>query len=183
MKLIVGIIALLTLFVLPVSAAQNPKEELSGVKREINAQKQLITKTRKVEAVVSTELRSILQNLARKESELGNLGRDLRSVESNLDKTGLEVQKVTEEANRKRMEIEKRLTSLYKAGELGALRMFFSAESFPQLAENIRYMKSVLEYDKKMYEEYNSKIEQLKRLKEELEQDAVKKNVSCQELP
>ena len=175
MKLIVGIIALLTLFVLPVSAAQNPKEELSGVKREINAQKQLITKTRKVEAVVSTELRSILQNLARKESELGNLGRDLRSVESNLDKTGLEVQKVTEEANRKRMEIEKRLTSLYKAGELGALRMFFSAESFPQLAENIRYMKSVLEYDKKMYEEYNSKIEQLKRLKEELEQDAVKK--------
>ena len=97
MKLIVGIIALLTLFVLPVSAAQNPKEELSGVKREINAQKQLITKTRKVEAVVSTELRSILQNLARKESELGNLGRDLRSVESNLDKTGLEVQKVTEE--------------------------------------------------------------------------------------
>lgn len=174
MKRTVGILALL-MMVASLTLAQNPKDELSGVKREIKAQKQLITKTRKVEAVISTELQEILRNLEKKESDLGRLGRDLRGVESSLDRTGREIQKVSEEASRKRMEIERRLSSLYKAGELGALRMFFSAESFPQLAENIRYMKSILENDKRIFIEYNQKIDQLKRLKADLESDALKK--------
>jgi len=174
MKRMVSILALL-LIGAPLALAQNPKDELSGVKREIRAQKQLITKTRKVEAVVSTELQEILRNLEQKESDLGRLSNDLRGVESSLDRTGREIQKVTEEANRKKIEIERRLSSLYKAGELGAIRMFFSAESFPQLAENIRYMRSILENDKRIFVEYNQKIDQLKSLKANLERDALKK--------
>lgn len=174
MKIIAGILALLLLSP-PLVLAQNPKDELSGVKREIKAKKQLITKTRKVEAVVSTELQQIERNLERKESDLAQLGRNLRGVELNLGRTGMEIQRVTEEASVKRVEIERRLSSLYKAGELGALRMFFSAESFPQLAENIRYMKSILENDKRIFDDYNQKIEQLKSLKTDLERDALKK--------
>ena len=174
MKRIAGIFTLLMAGA-SLAVAQNPKDELSGVKREIKAQKQLITKTRKVEAVVSTELQEILRNLEQKESDLGRLSRDLRGVESNLDRTGREIKRVTEEANRKRIEIERRLSSLYKAGEIGALRMFFSAESFPQLAENIRYMRSILENDKRIFVEYNQKIEQLRGLKADLERDALKK--------
>lgn len=155
--------------------AQNPKDELSGVKQEIRAQKKLITKTRKVEAAVSTELQGILRTLEQKKSDLGQLGRDLRGVESSLDRTGREIQKVTDVASRKRAEIERRLSSLYKAGELGALRMFFSAESFPQLVENIRYMKSILENDKRIFTEYNQQIDQLRNLKTNLERDALKK--------
>ncbi|NTW81239.1 MAG: peptidase M23, partial [Geobacteraceae bacterium] len=173
MKLFLGIFA--TLMVASVALAQNPKDELSGVRKEIKAQKQLITKTRKVEAVVSTELQEILRNLQQKESDLVRMGRDLQGVETSLDRTGREIHLVTEEANRKRKEIERRLTSLYKAGELGALRMFFSAESFPQLAENIRYMKSILENDKRIFTEYNQKIDQLRSLKSDLEHDALKK--------
>lgn len=176
MKQIVSILLSLFLtFASSAAAAQNPKDELSGVKREIKAQKQLITKTRKVEADVSTELREILRTLKQKEYDLGRLSLDLRGVESRLERTGREILKVTAEANQKQTEIEHRLTSLYKAGELGALRMFFSAESFPQLAENIRYMKSILVNDKRIFDEYSQKIDQLKRLKTDLERDSVKK--------
>ncbi len=174
MKQTIGIFTLL-MVAASLSLAQNPKDELSGVKRDIKAKKQLISKTRKVEAVISTELKEILKNLEQKEADLGRLGRDLRGVESSLDRTGREIHRVTDEANRKRQEIERRLLSLYKAGELGALRMFFSAESFPQLAENIRYMKSILDNDKRIYLEYNQKIDQLKSLKADLERDALKK--------
>jgi septal ring factor EnvC (AmiA/AmiB activator) len=174
MKRVAGILALL-LVVASLAIAQNPKEELSGVKQEIKAQKQLITKTRKVEAVISTELQEILLNLQKKESDLVRMSRDLRGIESSIDHTRREIQNVTEEANRKRAEIERRLSSLYKAGELGTLRMFFSAESFPQLSENIRYMRSILENDKRIFLEYNQKIELLKTLKVDLERDALKK--------
>lgn len=167
-------ILLILVFVTPVRGS-NPKDDLKGVKQEIKAKKRLITKTRKVEAVVSTELQAINRTLEQKENDLGKLDRDLVSVESSLERTGREIARVTDEAAIKKREIEQRLTSLYKAGELGVLRMFFSAESFPQMAENIRYMSSILENDKKIFAEYNQKIEQLRSLKANLEQDAAKK--------
>jgi murein hydrolase activator len=154
---------------------ESPKEELKGVRREIKAQRQLITKTRKVEAVVSTELQEIDRSLNNKIADLGSLDRDLRNVEANLDRTGRTIKQVADESNRKKREIERRLVSLYKAGELGALRMFFSAGSFPQMAENIRYMSSILENDKKIFAEYNEKIDELRRLKISLEQDIARK--------
>lgn len=172
-------IRLLCILLLLVSASaargENPRDELKGVKQEIRAKKQLISKTRKVEAVVSTELREINKNLEEKESDLGRLDRDLKGVEFSLDKTGREIVRVSDEANRKKQEIERRLASLYKAGELGAVRMFFSAESFPQMAENIRYMRSILDNDKRIFTEYNQKIEELRKLKSDLERDAIKK--------
>jgi len=170
-------LACILLLLISASAArgENPRDELKGVKQEIRAKKQLISKTRKVEAVVSTELQEINRNLVQKESDLGRLDRDLKGVESSLSRTGREILRVTDEANRKKQEIEHRLASLYKAGELGALRMFFSAESFPQMAENIRYMRSILENDKKIFAEYDQKIVELRKLKVDLERDAAKK--------
>ena len=166
---------LLLLFQVSVVQSENAKDQLKGVKQEIKAQKQLISKTRKVEAVVSTELVEINRSLEQKKSDLGKLDRDLRGVESSLDQTGGDIQRTTEEANRKKQEITGRLVSLYKAGEFGVLRMFFSAESFPGMAENIRYMRSIVENDKKIFAEYNQKLEELRRLKTDLERDAAKK--------
>ena len=167
---------LLLLVSVETAQAENPRDELKGVKQEIRAKKQLLTKTRKVEAVVSTELQEINRNLVQKEADLGRLDRDLKGVESSLDRTGREIVRVTDEANRKKQEIEHRLASLYKAGELGAVRMFFSAESFPQMAENIRYMRSILDNDKKIFAEYDQKIVELRKLKVDLERDAVAKS-------
>ncbi len=170
------LLCILLILVLAAPAfAVNPKDELKGVRQEIKAKRQLISNTRKVEAVVSTELLEINRSLHEKETDLGRLDRDLKGVESSLGRTEREIIRVTDEANRKKHEIERRLSSLYKAGELGALRMFFSAESFPQMAENIRYMSSILNNDKKIFAEYNQKIEELRKLKIELERDAAKK--------
>jgi len=166
---------LLILLAAASAGAASPKDELKGVRQEIKAKKQLISKTRKVEAVVSTELREIIRNLEQKESDLSKLDRELRGVESSLVRTGREIAKVNDEASRKKQEIDRRLVSLYKAGELGGIRMFFSSESFPQMAENIRYMRSIVENDKKIFAEYNQKLEQLRLLKIDLERDAVKK--------
>lgn len=155
--------------------ASSPHDELRGVRREIREKQTLLRKTKKVEAAVSQELQEILKNLSRKESELKQLDRDLVSVEGAINRTEQEVVRVTEEAQARQRQIEHRLTALYKAGELGAVRMFFSAESFPQMAENIRYMRSVLEHDKRIFAEYTQKLEELHQLKQRLEQDASRK--------
>ncbi len=168
--------ALLFLFLLLCpNAFATPQDELRGVKNEIKKKQHLIKKTRKVEQEVSTELQEIIRSLNHKESELKQLDSDLLTVEGSISRIGLEIERATEEARQKQLQIERRLISLYKAGELGALRMFFSAESFPQMAENIRYMRHVLEQDKRIFAEYNKKIEELHNLKIRLEQEAGRK--------
>jgi murein hydrolase activator len=168
------ILPLLMLFT-GVVLASSPQDELRGVRREIREKQTLLKKTKKVEAAVSLELQEILKNLERKEAELKQLDRDLTTVEGAISRTQQEVARVTEEAQLKQRQIERRLTALYKAGELGAVRMFFSAESFPQMAENIRYMRSVLEHDKRIFAEYNQKLEELRQLKTRLVKDASRK--------
>ena len=158
-----------------ISVSASPQDELRGVKKEIREKQHLIKKTRKVEEAVSSELQEIMRSLDRKESELKQLDRDLQTVEGGIGRTGQEIERVTREAQQKQVQIEKRLASLYKAGELGAIRMFFSAESFPQMAENMRYMRSILAQDKRIFAEYNQKVEELQGLKAKLENEAVRK--------
>lgn len=171
----ISTVVLLFMVLAAKSAEASPQEELRGVKKEIREKQHLINKTRKVEEAVSGELKDIMLSLDRKESELKQLDRDLATAEGSIERTGLEIEKVTIEAQQKQLQIERRLTSLYKAGELGTLRMFFSAESFPQMAENIRYMRSVLEQDKRIFSEYNQKINELRQLKLRMEQEAARK--------
>ena len=151
------------------------KEELQGIKKEIREKKLLLKKTRKVETRVSGELENIGRDLQEKEASLTLLKRDLNGVESVLKRTQAEIERVKEDAERKKQQIKLRLSSLYKAGEIGAVRVFFSAESLPQMMENTRYMKAVLNYDKNLFAEYNSRIERLKQLKVSLEGDVERK--------
>jgi len=170
----IQLIALIALVAAPVFSA-NPRDELKGVKQEIKAKKRIISKTRKIEAVVSNELQEINRNLEQKKTELGKLDRDLRKVEINLAKTRREITAALDETERKKREITKRLSSLYKAGNIGLLRMVFSSESLSSVSETTCYMKAVVEYDKKIFDEYNQKMDELHSLKNSLEQEANRK--------
>ncbi len=151
------------------------KEELQGINKEIREKKLLLKKNRKVETQVSSDLEKAESRLKEKEANLVTLERDMKGVETSLTRTGQEIEKVKVEAERKRQQIRLRLASLYKAGEIGGIRVFFSSESFPQTMENMRYMKAVLENDKGLFDEYNAKVERLKILKSSLEGDVVRK--------
>jgi septal ring factor EnvC (AmiA/AmiB activator) len=173
------LIAISVLFICifqPIQAmSADVKEELQGVTKEIKEKKLLIKKTKKVENLVSNELVQIEKNLHEKESTLNALSKDLKGVELVLNRTRIEIESVRAEAERKQKQIRSRLASLYKAGELGTARTFFSSESLPQMVENIRYMQSVLVHDRKLFDEYNDKVEKLKLLKVALEKDLNRK--------
>ena len=161
--------------VLAQSVSADVNEDLRGIKKEIKQKKLLLNKTKKVETQVSKELGLIEKTLHEKEASLVALGRDLKVVETQLESTQREVDAVKYDAERKKQQIRVRLSALYKAGETGNVRMFFSSESFPQMVENLRYMRSVVDNDRRLFAEYNAKIDRLRHLKESLERDAVRK--------
>lgn len=146
-------------------------EELRGINKEIREKKLLLKKNKKVETEVSSELEKISKALREKEASLTTLEHDLKGAESVLQRTRQEIEKARSDAEQKKQQIRQRLSSLYKAGEIGGVRVFFSSESFPQMTENMRYMKAVLNHDNGLFVEYNSRIERLKSLKRSLEGD------------
>ena len=151
------------------------KEDLQGVKKQIKEKSSLITKTQKVETKVSVELEQIQRSLAEKQSSLVILGRDLAGVEKGIGRTLEDIERERLEAESKRLQINRRLAALYKGGATGNLRVFFSSDSFPQMTESLRYMRSILENDRKLFLQYSENLERLKQLKQGLEKDAASK--------
>lgn len=158
-----------------VAGAADVRDQLQGVKKEIKEKKLLLRKTAKVEQKVSGEIVEIDKTLKEKQAQLSSLNHDLHGVETNIASTGKDIEKVKGDVERKKQEINRRVVSIYKAGEIGGMRMFYSSESFPQLAENLRYMKSVIGNDRRLFDDYNAKIAELSVLKNKLEADASRK--------
>lgn len=172
---VLAILSLLLLFPVAGFCAGNVKSELQGIKKEIQQKKLLIKTTAAVEKKVSGELAQIEKSLKEKEDNLKHLTGDLKGVEASLGQTGAEAERVRREAERKQDEIRRRLVGLYKAGDMGAARVYFSSGSLPQMQESMRYMQAVLQNDHKIIDEYKQKIAELRILKEKLERDAAKK--------
>jgi septal ring factor EnvC (AmiA/AmiB activator) len=177
MRQILAVTALFILLVATNGGCADVKDELRGVKKEIKEKKLLLKKTKKAENQVSSELGQIEKNLQEKETKLAGLSRDLREAENALERTQREIETVKGEAERKKQQIRVRLAALYKGGEIGTARMYFSSESFPQMAENLRYMKAILAYDRRLFAEFNAKIDRLRELKGTLERDAARKEI------
>ncbi len=153
----------------------NVKEELQGVNRQIDEKKQLLNRTTKVEEKVSGELAQIEKSLKEKESSLQAMQRDLHGVDVGLAGIRKDMELARTDTERKKLDIQRRLLALYKAGDMGNARMAFSAESFPQMLENLRYMRGVVESDRKMIAAYNNRIRQLKGLEDIQQRDVQRK--------
>lgn len=151
------------------------KQQLRGINKEIKEKKQLINRTIRVEGKVAGELAKIDESLKEKEASLITLGRELTVVEGRLARTRGDIELVRKDAEARRALIQKRLVAAYKGGDVGTVRIFFSSESFPQMQENLRYTRAMLDNDRKLVAAYNERIEKLKELKKGLESDARRK--------
>ncbi len=147
------------------------KQQLRGIKNEIKHKKQLLNKTTRVESIVSGELIQINLNLKEKENSLNHLNHDLQAAETKLDRTATNIENAKKDIERKKIQIQNRLVSIYKAGNVSNIRFYFSAESFPEMLQDVRYMKSLVDHDKIIVGEYNDKIQGLRVLQEKLRED------------
>jgi murein hydrolase activator len=161
--------------VTPLAAMASPKADLQGIRQEIRRKELLIKKTTRIEAQVSGEVAEMEKSIKEKESSLKTLNRDLEAAEANLKRTVTEVERIKGDAARKKVEIQRRLVALYKGGDAGMMHVVFSSESLPQMAENYRYMNSVLKQDRRLVDEYNARLDELKILKIQLERETERK--------
>ncbi len=157
------------------AARADVRDDLQGINREIKEKRNLLKKSTKVESKVSGELVQIEKSLKEKQDAIRNLQKDMLQVERNLLTILSDLISVQGEVNQRKEMINCRIRSLYKAGDISTVRMLFTAETFPQLIENIQFTKSVLAHDRQLVVKYSEKIAELNRLKARMNIEAAQK--------
>ena len=169
------LLLLLVIWVPAWGAGGDARKDLKQVKSEIKKKEKLVQISKKIEKQVSGELALIDRGLREKEADHRRLSAELQHLDQGIEQTRRQTDTTRSEVDRKQQEIRNRLVALYKSGDTGPVRIFFSSGSFPQMLESLRYMEALLENDRKMIDDYGARIRALGQLTARLEDDARKK--------
>ena len=173
----------------PDKAAQSQivqeKTELQKLKAKMKKQDQAIKMAGSKESSVLKRLQKIGNRLKLKEREL-KIYQYNKKV--NEKKIGQATQKIAIAENQLRQQkqvLKKRLRSIFKEGNMFAVKVLFSAENFNDLLQRIKFMERVTAYDSSLFEKYDEQLRQLENERnvlvkargkiEKLEKDTLKK--------
>lgn len=149
---------------------QENRDQLKKIQQRIeNAQVDLINKQTS-EVQFSRQLVLLKRTLKRLDKRISVLKKEQTEIQSKVD-----VQKRQVAAGRQKMRrigkrLEKRLVALYKEGEIGPLKILFSADSPTELVQQYNYLTRVMEHDSELLGEYRTAIESHRQELAELEQ-------------
>jgi len=153
------------------SGVAQSKEELGGLKKKIQEEKQRVKAIHKKESSVISQLNKMDRNLSKKEKELKVLNRKLEGVVQKVRKTNEELQLVTQSVEAQEAFLEKRLVALYKFGETGMPQIFFSSNSYAEFLNSRRYLASILGQDRELVEDFRKRQTVLGSYREQLKED------------
>ena len=153
------------------SGVTQGREELGGLKKRIEEEKQRVKAIRNRESSVLSQLNKLERNLAKKEKELKTLKQKLANVTQKAHRTNEELQLITQAMENQEGFLEKRLVALYKAGEMGIPQIFFSSHSYGEFLNQRYYWASVLGLDRQLVEDFREKQGVLGSYREQLKGD------------
>ncbi|PLX81134.1 MAG: hypothetical protein C0616_05805 [Desulfuromonas sp.] len=152
------LVLLLTGLVSSVQAAQQEHEQkVRQAKDNLEQVERQIDETHQQLASVQKNAESLFQKLQETGRKLRQAVRLLKKQkrESVRLKKEVKAQKTQLEDEKKRSavlqkQLQTRLVALYKSGEIGSVRMLFSAQSPNQLLQDYDFMQRLMHYDKKL---------------------------------
>jgi len=151
------------------AAPQDNRAQLEKIRQRIeNAQVDLAEKHQE-EIDLTRELALLKRTLQRIDRRITGLKKEQQSVAKDIDRQQTEIDAGRRTIRSVQRRLEKRLRVLYKEGEVGPLRILFSADSPTELVQQYQYLTRVLGFDKELLGEYRSALQKQKQQLTELE--------------
>ena len=148
---------------------QESRDQLKQIEKRIeNAQIDLQQK-KESELRYSRELALLKRTLQRLDGRVKELKTEQRQLQQQADQQQRQLDEGKQNLRKIGRRLEKRLVALYKEGEIGPLKILFSADSPTELVQQYHYLTRVLEYDQELLGEYRLAIEAQQQRMQELE--------------
>jgi septal ring factor EnvC (AmiA/AmiB activator) len=151
------------------AAPQDSSSQLKNIRERIdNAQTDLDVK-KKSELQLSRELTLLKRTLQNLDKQIAKLIKEQRQIQSKSEKQKKLVKLGKKEIKRIGKQLEKRLVALYKEGEIGPLKILFTADSPTELVQQYHYLSRVVEHDRELLAEYRGAVDLYQQEAAELE--------------
>ncbi|MCK4621385.1 MAG: peptidoglycan DD-metalloendopeptidase family protein [Desulfuromonadales bacterium] len=128
--------------------------QLQEIQQRIeNAQAGLAQK-KQSELKFSRELALLKRMLQQLDKRISAIKKDQQLLQAQINLQQKAIASGQQELRRTGQRLEKRLVSLYKEGDIGFLKILFSADSPTELVQQYHYLTRVLQYDRDLLGEY-----------------------------
>jgi septal ring factor EnvC (AmiA/AmiB activator) len=136
------------------SGVAQSKQDLGGLKKKIQEEKQRIKDIHKKESSVISQLNDLDRDLSRKEKEARVLGQQLKGVARKVERANEDLRSLTQTVNSQETFLAGRLVALYKFGDGGMPQVLFSSPSYGEFLSQRRYLALILSQDRQLIEDY-----------------------------
>ncbi len=148
---------------------QDSRNQLQKIRQRIeNAQVDLKAK-KQSELQFSRELALLKRTLQRLDQRISALRKEQQQLQKMVEGQKKQISSGQKDLRQIGKRLEKRLVALYKEGEIGPLKILFSADSPTELVQQYHYLTRIVEHDRELLDEYRLAVESQQQKLAELE--------------
>jgi septal ring factor EnvC (AmiA/AmiB activator) len=155
-----------------VTLERNLAEQQKKIKRigeEIDDHRELIRESRTKEINLLGQLEILDQALKDGQNHLAALRRKTGEKEDLIKAKSEELLLVSAAKEKTKEHVKKRLAAYYRMGDIGIINVTFSTMKLPDLLNFKEYFLTLINYDRRVIDDYRQAIESLVRIREELQ--------------
>lgn len=148
---------------------QDSRTQLNKIQQRIeNAQIDLSAK-KKSEVQFSRQLALLNRTLQQLDKRISELKKQQSQVRRQVEIQRQQIATAQKKIQHTGRRLQKRLVALYKEGDIGPLKILFSADSPTELVQQYHYLTRVMEYDRELLGDYRSAVDSHQQQLVELE--------------
>lgn len=156
---------LLLIYCAPVFAEGKKLDEtrqtLNEIEQRISKAARSLSEKQRQEKSLGNDLKTVERELDRLRQRVESQARRLASLEQERSVVEQEITEQRKASSGLKEQVNRRLRVLYKGGEMGLLRAFFSSGSLASMAEDYDYLGRVVRKDRELLTAYRQRSEQL----------------------
>ena len=146
------------------------RAQLENIRKRIDQAENKLQLKKQSELNLSRELALIRRTLKVVDGQIRSLKKELAKTQGEVARQQSALADSRRKADKVLSRLKKRLVALYKEGDVGPLKILFSADSMTEMVQQYHYLSRVLKHDKELLAEYRKAIEdqqqQLNKLNE-----------------
>jgi septal ring factor EnvC (AmiA/AmiB activator) len=147
--------------------AQDRQEELEGLRDAIQDSREKVTAHEADERAFLDQLEEVDKRLRAVSIERTNARRDLEESRRKLKTVEPKLEGASQALEKTQSALAARAVALYRGGEVGPLRVLFSAESLPDLLARVSALRVLVRHDAELVERFAEERDELDALREE----------------
>lgn len=151
------------------AAERDDGNQLQQIKKRIEETAGSLDKQKSVAKGLLRDLSVVSTTIKKIDRRIDSIKREKKKISLKLNGANRDLKKTQRQMAQLKKKVNKRLVALYKEGETGPLKLFFTSDSPMELVQQYQYLTLVLKHDRQLLGQFRAGLEDLREKQRQLE--------------